>query len=154
MTDHQWYPGDVGEQQWAPRPVALAPWWKRLVALVVDNALLYAVTTLVALQASSSAAVTDLRIVAELALTFLYFGYLNGVYGQTVGKRLLRIRVVDEDTGLPLGFRRGLARYGVVALLSLAFVIPVLIDGLWPLRDARRQSWHDKAVRSLVIDAG
>jgi len=153
MTDHQWYQGDVGEQRSAARPVTLAAWWKRLAALVIDNALLYAATTLVALQASSSATVTDLRVVAELALTFLYFGYLNGVYGQTVGKRLLHIRVVDADTGTPLGLRRGLARYGVVALLSLAFVIPVLIDGLWPLRDPRRQSWHDKAVRSLVIDA-
>ncbi len=151
MTEQQWYPGDVG--QWAPPPVALAPWSKRLVALVIDNALLYAVTTLVALQATASSTVTDIRVVAELALTFLYFGYLNGVYGQTVGKRVLRIRVVDADTGTAVGFRRGLARYGVVALLSMAFVIPALIDGLWPLRDPRRQSWHDKAVRTLVVDA-
>ena len=151
MTDHQWYEGDVS--QWAPPSVSLADWWKRLVALVIDNALIYVVTTLVALQATSSSLATDLRIVAELVLTFLYFGYLNGVYGQTVGKRLLHIRVVDADTGTPLGLRRGLARYGVVALLSLAFVIPVLIDGLWPLRDPRRQSWHDKVARTLVVNA-
>jgi uncharacterized RDD family membrane protein YckC len=150
MTDHQWQPADVG--QWAP-PIALAAWWKRLVALMLDNALLYSVTALVALQGTSSSAVNNIRMLAELALTFLYFGYLNGVHGQTVGKRLLGIRVVDVATLEAVGFRRGLARYGVVALLSLAFVIPVLIDGLWPLRDPLRQSWHDKAVRSLVVNA-
>jgi uncharacterized RDD family membrane protein YckC len=150
VTDPQWTPEEV--EQWAPAPVALAAWSKRLVALIIDNVLLYVVTTLVALQRSSSPTVTDVRLVAELALTFLYFGYLNGVYGQTVGKRLLRIRVIDGDTGTAIGFRRGLARYGVVALLTMAFVFPALIDGLWPLRDPRRQAWHDKAVRSIVID--
>jgi len=150
VTDQQWYPGDAAH--WTPTPVALAAWWKRLAALIVDNVLLYAVSTLVAIQATSSSAATDLRVLAELVLTFLYFGYLNGVHGQTVGKRLFGIRVVDADTGELIGFRRGLARYGVVALLSMAFVVPELVDGLWPLRDPRRQSWHDKAVRSVVVN--
>ena len=154
MADPQWYtPGDVEHWAPAPTPVALSAWWKRLVALVIDNALLYAVTTVVALQATSSSTVTNLRVLAELALTFLYFGYLNGVYGQTVGKRLLGIRVIDVATGGAIGFRRGLARYGTVALLTMAFVVPAMIDGLWPLRDERRQAWHDKVARSLVVDA-
>jgi hypothetical protein len=29
--------------------------------------------------------------------------------------------------------------------------VPGLVDHLWPLRDSRRQSWHDKAVRSVVV---
>ena len=153
MSDPQWYPRDVEPWAPSPAPVLLAAWWKRLVALVIDNVLLYAVTTLVALQATSSSTVNDLRLLAELALTFLYFGYLNGVHGQTVGKRLLGIRVVDADTGMAIGLKRGLARYGVVALLSMALFVPELIDGLWPLRDPRRQAWHDKVVRSLVLDA-
>ncbi len=129
-----------------------AAWWKRLVALVIDNVLLYLVTSLVSLQASTSSAVTGLRLVSELVLTFCYFGYLNGVAGQTVGKRLMGIRCVDAETGYPIGFRRGLARQAVVALLGLAFLFPVFIDGLWPLWDRKRQSWHDKAVRSVVIN--
>ncbi len=151
MSDPQWYPSDI--ERSAPASTVLAAWWKRLVALIIDNALLYVVTTVVALQGTSSSTVSDLRLLAELVLTFLYFGYLNGVYGQTVGKRLLKIRVVDADTGMLIGMKRGVARYGVVALLTMAFVFPALIDGLWPLRDERRQAWHDKVARSLVINA-
>jgi hypothetical protein len=36
--------------------------------------------------------------------------------------------------------------------LSLLLVVPEIIDGLLPLRDPLRQSLHDKAVRSVVVD--
>jgi uncharacterized RDD family membrane protein YckC len=156
MDDPQWYRGGVWTKSLDGSPVTpygaiTAPWWKRLVALMVDNVLLYIVTVLVSVRAGSSGAVTTLRFVAELALTFCYFGYLNGVPGQTVGKRVLGIRCVDADTGEAIGFRRGLARQAVVAVLSLAFLFPAFLDGLWPLWDQKRQAWHDKVVRSVVI---
>ena len=157
MDDPDWFRGGVWTKSLDGSPVTpygaiTAPWWKRLVALMVDNLLLYVVTVLV-VRSGSSGAVTTLRFVAELTLTFCYFGYLNGVPGQTVGKRLLGIRCVDADTGGAIGFRRGLLRQGVVALLSLAFLVPAFLDGLWPLWDEKRQAWHDKVVRSVVIAA-
>jgi uncharacterized RDD family membrane protein YckC len=163
VSEQQWQPpGDWDLGSWEERLQGSAPtadgtvtaeWWRRVIALLLDNLLLYAVSALVGLQATSSTAVANLRVVAELALTFCYFGYLNGVIGQTVGKRVMHIRCVDAETGEPIGFRRGLARYAVVALLGLAFIVPAFIDGLWPLWDDRRQTWHDKAVRSLVVNA-
>ena len=161
MNDPQWYPPgswDVGGWRRSadgspvtPYGSFTAPWWKRLVAVIIDNALMSAVSVLVGLQHTSSSAVIDFRIMAEFVLVFCYFGYLNGVIGQTVGKRILGIRCVDADTGDPIGFRRGLGRYAIVAALGLAFIVPEFIDGLWPLWDRRRQSWHDKAVRSIVV---
>jgi uncharacterized RDD family membrane protein YckC len=163
VSDQQWQPpGDFDVEGWTRRldgsPVTpsgspTAAWWRRVVALVIDNALLYAMTALVGLQATSSATVANVRFVAEVALSFCYFGYLNGAMGQTVGKRVMRIRCVDADSGEPIGFGRGLMRYAVVALLGVAFIFPAFIDGLWPLWDRRRQSWHDKAVRSVVVNA-
>jgi uncharacterized RDD family membrane protein YckC len=163
VSDQQWQPpGEWDLGSWegrlegSPPPAeaqVAAEWWRRVVALLVDNMLLYGVTALVGLQGTTSAAAANLRVIAELALTFCYFGYLNGVIGQTVGKRVMHIRCVDAETGELIGFRRGLARYAVVAALGLAFLVPAFIDGLWPLRDPRRQTWHDKAVRSLVVNA-
>ena len=158
MDDPQWYGASVWTKSLDGSPVTpygaiTAAWWKRVVALVVDNLLLYVVALLLSVRSGSSGAVTNFRFVAELALTFCYFGYLNGVPGQTVGKRLLGIRCVDADTGEAIGFTRGLVRQGVVAVLSVAFLFPALLDGLWPLWDQKRQAWHDKAVRSVVIVA-
>jgi len=157
MNDPQWFSGSVWTKSLDGSPVTpygavTAAWWKRVVALMVDNLLLYLVAALVSIRSSSSGAVTSLRLVSELVLTFCYFGYLNGVPGQTVGKRLLGIRCVDATSGEAIGFRRGLVRQGVVALLGLAFVFPVFLDGLWPLWDRKRQAWHDKVVRSVVIN--
>jgi len=162
VSDPQWYPpgnwdvggwtGSADGPSATPFGSFTAPWWKRLVAVFIDNGLMYALSLVVGLQGTTSSAVTDFRMLAELALIFCYFGYLNGVLGQTVGKRIMGIRCVDATTGAPIGFRRGLARYAVVAALELALIVPVFIDGLWPLWDRRRQSWHDKAVRSIVIN--
>jgi len=125
--------------------------WERALAIFIDNGLLYGLTVLVGLQATSSNVVADLRVLSELALSFCYFGYLNGVMGQTVGKRVMGICCVDAETGEVIGFRRGLTRYAVVAVLGLAFLIPAFIDALSPLWDVRRQAWHDKAARSIVV---
>ena len=106
MSDQQWQPpGDWDLGSWEERlqgslptsdATVTAEWWRRVIALLLDNLLLYAVSALVGLQATSSSAVADLRVVAELALTFCYFGYLNGVivYGTTeaVTDQLIRLR--------------------------------------------------------------
>jgi len=161
VSDSQWQPpGDWDLGTWssgldgpppASRRPATAPLWKRALAIFIDNGLLYGLTVLVGLQATSSNVVADLRVLSELALSFCYFGYLNGVMGQTVGKRVMGIRCVDAETGEVIGFRRGLTRYAVVAVLGLAFLIPAFIDALSPLWDVRRQAWHDKAARSIVV---
>lgn len=104
-----------------------------------------------------------LRFLASVLGGLLYNGLLDGgPDGQTLGKRLLRIRVVDEATAAPIGPGRGLGRAAVPAALGLLVVVPALLpvgfllailNGLWPLWDARRQTFHDKAVRSVVVVA-
>lgn len=92
-----------------------------------------------------------------------YNGLLDGgPTGQTIGKRLVRIRVVSDDTGELIGLERGLARAGIIAgvrmagavgLLAPLSLLALVLDGLWPLWDRNRQTWHDKAVRSVVVVA-
>jgi uncharacterized RDD family membrane protein YckC len=129
-----------------------AQWWRRVVAIVLDGVLLFVVNWIVSSVGQSSGAETVLRDITSVALALLYYGYLNGVVGQTVGKMAMGIRTADRDTGGPIGFWRGVARYGVVVVLTLCFFVPEIIDGLLPLRDPLRQSLHDKAVRSVVVD--
>jgi uncharacterized RDD family membrane protein YckC len=128
-----------------------AQWWRRVVAIIIDGVLLLIVNQIVSSVGQSSGAETVLRDVTSVALALLYYGYLNGVVGQTVGKMVMGIRTADRDTGAPIGFWRGVGRYLVVAVLTLCFFVPEIIDGLLPLRDPLRQSLHDKAVRSVVV---
>ena len=84
-------------------------------------------------------------------------GYLQGKRGQSIGKKVLKIGVINERTGQYLGVGRGLGRLAVDILISLPsqlipllFFIP-LLNYLWPLWDDKNQTWHDKAVHSLVV---
>jgi uncharacterized RDD family membrane protein YckC len=87
----------------------------------------------------------------------LLFGYLYYVEyslhqgGQTVGKRLAKIRVVPLNPVESLTRRhlalRYLSRYG----MSLVSVLG-LLDGLWQLWDKPyRQCLHDKAAKTVVV---
>ena len=81
-----------------------------------------------------------------------YYTYLHGnERGQTWAKSLLGIRVRDEATGGRIGYGRAFARWIMPVLFWNFFFLPGLLDGLWPLWDKRRQSWHDKIVRSIVV---
>ena len=76
----------------------------------------------------------------------------GGPKGQTVGKMALRIQVRDIDTGGPIGYGRGLGRQLMIYVFALACGIGLLLDYLSPLWDKKRQAWHDKVVRSVVVD--
>lgn len=76
-----------------------------------------------------------------------YFTYFHGTTGQTPGKRLLGLRVVQE-TGEPIGLGTAFLRW-VGYIVS---GIPMLMGFLWAGADRRKQGWHDKIAGTVVID--
>ena len=136
-----------------PSGAAYATWGSRAVAEIIDSMLFLLLVLLFAFAVP--------RLVG-LALPFVYNGMLDGgPHGQTIGKRVLRIRTVSADTGELIGLERGFLRavlplaFGVAGLLgpgvlSLALVVS-LLDALWPLWDPQRQSLHDKVAGSIVV---
>ena len=96
---------------------------------------------------------SDLANYAGPLLSLVYFtlGH-GGAPGQTWGKRFAGIRVVHES-GAPLGYVRALIRWAVAIGLTILFIIPNLIDVLWPLWDSEKQALRDKAVGSVVVYA-
>jgi len=90
---------------------------------------------------------------AMLVLPFVYFTVLHGnERGQTFGKRALGIRVVGDESAESIGYGRALGRYAITLVFGV-FVIPVLLDYLWPLWDQKNQALHDKVVSSVVVRA-
>jgi uncharacterized RDD family membrane protein YckC len=77
----------------------------------------------------------------------VYFAKLEGGSGQTVGKRVLGIRVVDARTGGSIGVGRAVGRYFGRLISGLV----CLLGYLWMLWDPEKQTWHDKMVTSYVV---
>jgi uncharacterized RDD family membrane protein YckC len=71
----------------------------------------------------------------------------QGRTGQTFGKQLLGIRLVRMSDGQPVGVGLSLGRY----LLHWADMLPLYVGWLWPLWDARRQTFADKIARTVVL---
>lgn len=88
--------------------------------------------------------VADLRTASwePLAVLVAEYALFLGIFGQTPGMRLARIRCVDVADGRPIGIPRATLR-GVL----LCLVIPGLI------MDKERRGLHDRAVRSVVVPA-
>ncbi|GAA0667839.1 hypothetical protein GCM10010193_19500 [Kitasatospora atroaurantiaca] len=84
---------------------------------------------------------------------FLYEVLPTARTGQTFGKRLAGVRVVDARNGgrsaNPPGLGRSIARWFVRELSAL-----LLIGLVWPLFDRRaRRGWQDRAARTRVVRA-
>lgn len=65
----------------------------------------------------------------------------------TPGKLALGLRIVDAETGQPPPLSRLVLRY----LGYLVAALPLCLGYLWALWDRRRQGWHDKMGRTLVV---
>jgi uncharacterized RDD family membrane protein YckC len=90
-----------------------------------------------------------------LVVSLAYFTLMEGSpSGQTLGKKMLSIRVIHQDTGGSIGYGRALGRNAVRALPSyIPFIgwLWGLVDGLWMLWDREKQTLHDKAAQTLVV---
>lgn len=165
-----WPPGSQYSHPLAT--ASYAGWWRRVGAYWIDATILSvalgAVQVFVSLLAprgepelcevggqirmcetvtDAGAAMILMAIVLVVAGYVAYYAVLEGRRGQTIGKMAVSIRVVDADTGGPVGIGRGIGRFFARILSSL----PLMLGYLWPLWDKRKQTFHDKLVNCCVI---
>lgn len=87
-----------------------------------------------------------------LVATYVYQVEMMYRSGQTVGKRVMKLRVVCLDPGAPM--TRGVAakRWLIGSLVGSIVGIFSLVDGLWQLWDQPfRQCLHDKVADTVVV---
>ena len=134
--------------------VPTADWWQRAVALIIDWAI-FALpwTGLVVWSVTTASVGRGLAYPIGLLAYGVYYVLLNGgTRGQTVGKMAVGIATRDESGQGAIGYGRALARLAIIVVCYAFCVIPEILNYLWPLWDSRRQAWHDKAARSLVVN--
>lgn len=132
---------------------------RRVLAIIVDTVLLSIVGIVMSVLfgsgttegASASFSLTGLPAVVYFLIIALYFILLEGTAGQTVGKMLLGIQVLKEDTGQPPGMGgatlRTLLRIVDGFLFYLVGFIIVLISG-------KNQRLGDMVAGTLVVRKG
>ena len=87
-------------------------------------------------------------IITLTFLEFLYFGFLWGTYGYTLGMAIFNIKVIRSDE-TPVGFFRAGLRG------TVGYWISGLIFGLgyiWAIFDPERKAWHDKIFDTIVVE--
>ena len=78
---------------------------------------------------------------------FLWLLYQEGTTGQTPGKKMVNIRVLREADGQPLGFGMAFVR----KICHAVDVFACCVGLLWPLWDAKKQTFADKIMSSVAV---
>jgi uncharacterized RDD family membrane protein YckC len=92
--------------------------------------------------------------IVAAAIVFLYDWIQHARWGQTLGKRALRTRVVTAYGRAPINSAiaaRRSAVYALVPAVPLLGGLFGLLNEMWCLWDPHRQCLHDKAARTVVV---
>lgn len=149
------------------------PWLTRALAFIIDilpYVVVHGIGTAILVATQQTACITDVTqysvnqycatqnstvgMVAQwlasiLGLFYLIwnYGYRQGITGSSVGKSVLKFKVVSEVTGQPLGFGMSVVR----ALAHFVDAIICFIGFLFPLWDSKRQTLADKIMTTVCL---
>jgi uncharacterized RDD family membrane protein YckC len=90
-----------------------------------------------------------LLLLAAFAFAIWNNGYKQGTTGQSIGKGVMKFKVVSEKTGQPIGFGTSILRM----FAHIVDAIPCYVGFFVPLFDAKRQTWADKIMTTVCLPA-
>lgn len=136
--------------------MVLADIKKRAMAFFIDE-LLLSFLLIIALWDSFVAAqtveemiiVTNAFILEYMFMKIIYQAFFTMQYGASLGKIVMKIRVIEIQTLQNPSVLSALNR-GIFRVISEAFFY---LGFLWGMLDPARQTWHDKTAKTLVINA-
>jgi uncharacterized RDD family membrane protein YckC len=131
----------------AAAPVPYASWIQRVGAYVVDVLPIWILDII-----GISIGHLSVSLLIDL-ISIVYIGYnrwyLGGTTGQSLGKKALNLRLISEQTGQPIGPLMAFVR----DICHFLDTIACFVGWLFPLWDAKRQTFADKIVGTVVIPA-
>ena len=135
--------------------ITLALTKKRAMAFFIDEMLL-SFLLIIALWESFTQATTTEEIILltnsfvleYMALKIIYQAFFVMQYGATVGKIVMKIRVIEikslQNPNVIVSLNRSIFRVLSEMFFYLGF--------LWGMLDPSRQAWHDKTAKTLVVN--
>lgn len=104
-----------------------------------------------ALEACGASTLGQTSLSLSILLGFAYvlwnYGYRQGTTGSSIGKSVMKFKVVSEKTGLPIGFGLSIVRQLAHFLDAVTFCIGFL----FPLWDSKRQTLADKIMSTVCL---
>ena len=88
-------------------------------------------------------------LVILFVVQFLYFGYFWSKNGQSIGMKLMHIKVVKTDGQVPSFLSAGLR--GTIGYWISGFIFG--LGYIWAAFDQEKQAWHDKIFGTYVVKA-
>jgi uncharacterized RDD family membrane protein YckC len=121
--------------------------WIRLAAAILDGLIVFGVLCIIGpliyILMHRASVFTPLYFL----LPFLYYWLFTGLRGQTLGKMVCGIKVVNAEGSAP-GLVFALLRELPGKILA---TIPVYLGYLWIIWDGQKQGWHDKIANTYVV---
>jgi uncharacterized RDD family membrane protein YckC len=140
-------------------PAPYAEWIKRVGGYLVDVVVLIPAYIVAIIGAAVASA--DNSVVSTIGLVIAVGGYAGAIVvaiwnmvfrqgrtGWSIGKQVIGIRLIGEQSGQPIGPGLTFVRMLCHVLDSL----PCYLGYLWPLWDAKRQTFADKIMSTVVIE--
>lgn len=132
----------------------LAEWPQRVLGYLIDLAIVIGMYIVLAIILAIVGAASDTLATIVLLLGWIAIvGFtiwqlvVQGQTGQTIGKRVIGIRLIGEQTGQPIGPVMSIVR----AFAHIVDSIPCGVGYLWPLWDPKKQTFADKIVGTVVV---
>jgi uncharacterized RDD family membrane protein YckC len=134
-----------------------ATYSQRARALLVDSIWWTVILLFIPLGPSTEVILTTPEAFASSIILWLMVGqcipiFVTGVmwavWGTSPGKRALRLRIVDADTGQSMTVTQAILR-------TFAYLLTFATFGagfLWVLSNPRKQALHDRVANTVVID--
>jgi RDD family len=156
---------------------AYTPWFTRVLAYLIDYipyAIILGIGWGLLLGTRETACITDtseydlgefcatgastigqLSIALAGIVAFAYlvwnWGYRQGTTGSSIGKGIMKFKIVSEKTGQPIGFGMSVVRELLYLVAAGICGILWIVAVLFPLWDQKRQTLVDKIISTIAL---
>jgi uncharacterized RDD family membrane protein YckC len=155
----------IAEVDKEEQPVRYATFVQRVIARLIDMAVMLGITlsiNFIAIHYIRKSNIYNADYVIDQFMPFaeyglpiilwaLFYSPLLEATGGTIGKRMVGIKLVDEDTGGEAPFRNFFLRSWVYLVFIVLAMIPAVLSCLAYFVSDKKQTWHDKLASVICV---
>lgn len=130
-----------------------AGFWIRVAAAIIDSILFFVVLFPIFFMLGFMGVIEDngatfnaIDVLTQI-ITLVIYVICWVKFAGTPGKKILKLKILDEQTGENITWSQAIVRY-VGYIISM---LVLLIGVIWVAFDPKKQGWHDKMAKTVVV---